>query len=130
MDPPLKSMTKPEHFEILDTHAVFRPVGEVSLHDVVRLVTSAIAYAREQHVRKLMVVATGLTGFELPTIAERYNIIQEWGAAAGSGVRAVLVFGPGIIDPQRFGVLVAQNIGFHANVFESEDEALAWLLSD
>ena len=41
-------MNKPDHFEILEDHAVFRPTGEVSLEQAVQMVTSALVYTREQ----------------------------------------------------------------------------------
>jgi hypothetical protein len=34
-----------------------------------------------------------------------------------------------IIDPQKFGVLVARNAGLNAEVSVSLSEALAWLLA-
>ena len=34
---------------------------------------------------------------------------------------------PEMIDPQKFGVTVATNIGFVSDVFTSEEEALTWL---
>jgi hypothetical protein len=123
-------VNKPGYFEMLDTHAVFRPVGEVSLEQLVLLVASAITYAREQQVRKLLVVTTGLTGFQSPTVSERYHIVHRWGWAAGSTVRVSFVVIEEVIDPLKFGVLVAVNIGFATDIFSSEKEALAWLLSE
>ena len=118
---------KPEHFEVLDDHAVFRPTGQVSLEHAVHLVTSAITYAREQELRKLMVVTTGLTGFDSPDITTRYFFVHEWARAAGGRVCVVMVARPEMIDPQKFGVTVAGNAGLTAEVFESEEEARAWL---
>ncbi len=42
-------------------------------------------------------------------------------------MRAVMVARPEWIDPQKFGVIVAANRGFDANVFPKEAEAIAWL---
>jgi hypothetical protein len=125
----LKPMDKPEHFEVLATHAVFRPTGEMSLMQAVHLVTAAIVFAREQHVRKLLVVSTGVGGMESPSVADRYYLVREWARAASSVVRVALVARPDIIDTEEFGVLVAKNTGLRYNVFDSEDKALAWLLS-
>ncbi len=91
------------------------------------LVTSAITYAREQELRKLMVVTTGLTGFDPPDITARYFFVHEWARAAGGRVFVVLVARPEMIDPQKFGVTVAGNAGLTGDVFESEEEARAWL---
>ena len=123
-------MNKPEYFEILDTHAVFRPLGEVSLEQGVLAITSAIRYAREQQIRRLLVVTTGPTGFKLPTVTERYYIAQDFAQAARSMVRVAVVANPEAFDSQRFGELVAKNSGFALQRFASEEEALAWLLSD
>ena len=122
-------MSKPEHFEIADDHAVFRPTGQVSLQQAVQLVTSAITFAREQRVRKLMAVTTGLSGFKPPDLATRYIFIRAWARAAGGDVCIAVVARPEMIDPQRFGVTVAANSGLVGDVFESEEEALVWLRS-
>ena len=118
---------KPEHFEVLEDHAVFRPSGQVSLEQAVHLVTSAITYAREQELRKLMVVTTGLTGFDPPDIATRYFFVHEWARAAGGRVCVAMVARPEMIDPHKFGVTVAGNAGLTSEVFDSEEEARAWL---
>jgi uncharacterized protein (DUF2384 family) len=34
-----------------------------------------------------------------------------------------------MIDPEKFGVTVAFNLGFASDVFTSEEEALTWLTS-
>ena len=83
-------MNKPEHFEIMEDHAVFRPIGQVSLEEAVQLITSALVYAREQHIKKLLVVTTGLTGFKPPSLSDRYFYIREWVARrTGAGLRCV-----------------------------------------
>jgi hypothetical protein len=121
-------VNQPEHFEILDTHAVFRPTGEVSLEQAVRLVTSGIAFAREQRVQKLLVVTSGLTGFRSPDAIERYLFIQEWAAAADLSGRIAFVGKIEMIDPEKIGITMAASVGLVCDVFESEGAALAWLL--
>jgi hypothetical protein len=120
-------MSELQHFEIVGDHAEYRPAGRVSLSQAVQLVTCAIAFAREQHVRKLLVVTVGLTGFKPPSIAHRYYFIQEWSHAAGGVISIALVARPEMIDLQKFGVTVAANAGLHGDVFPSEEQALAWL---
>jgi hypothetical protein len=114
-------------FEVVGEHAVFRPAGETSLPQAVEMVTSAIALTRERRVPKLLVVTTGLTGFQSPGVVDRFFFIQEWAKAANGIVRVALVVGPEFIDQEKFGVTVARNIGFYADVFLSEEEALHWL---
>jgi hypothetical protein len=119
-------MSKPEHFEILKEHAVFRPMGQVTLKQAAELVTKGIAFARSLNIRKLLIDITNLTGFEPPDIAMRYFIVHEWAHAAG-GVRVAVVAKPEIIDHQKFGTTVASNTSFKADIFTTEEDALIWL---
>jgi hypothetical protein len=91
------------------------------------LITGAIVTAREQALSQLLVNATGLDGFDPPTLGERYFFISTWALAAGGTVRLALVVRSEMIDPNRFGVTVAANRGLVSNVFASEPEAEAWL---
>ena len=122
-----EAVSTPEYFEIMEDHAVFRPFGQVSLQQAVQLVTSAIAFAREHHVPKLLVVTSGLTGFEPPSVITHYFCAKEWAEASRGAVRVALVARPEMTDPLKFDVMVAANNGLIGDVFTSEDEALAWL---
>src|SRR5688572_73180 len=120
-------MSKPEHFEILKERAVFRPTGQVSIGQAAELVATAIGFARSINIQRLLVDITNLTGFEPPDLALRYLIIHEWARAAGSSVRVAIVVIPEMIDQQKFGNIVAANIGFVAEAFTTEKDALTWL---
>ncbi len=120
-------MNKPEHFETLEDHAVFRPTGKVSLERAVQLITPALVYARELHIEKLLMVITGLTGFELPSLGMRYFLIRDWADATQGNVCVAMVARPEMIDFEEIGVVVAKNAGFCCNIFALEEEALAWL---
>jgi hypothetical protein len=120
-------MNELEGFEIGGDHAEYRPVGDLSLAQVIPLISSGIAFARERQVRNLMVVTLGLTGFQPPNVIERYYFINEWAKASGHSVHVAVVAYPEMIDPEKFGVTVATNIGFVCDVFTSEEQALAWL---
>lgn len=122
-------MNEEIHFEMTDDIAIFRPAGEVALEKMVKIVTSAITLAREQQIHKLLVNTTALTGFKSPTLAARYYFVQEWASAARGGVYFALVTRPEMIDPRKFGITVAANFGLTAEVFTTEDEALAWFRS-
>jgi hypothetical protein len=122
-------MSKPEHFEILEKHAVFRPTGQVSIGQAVELVKQAIDFARSLNIQKLLIDITNLTGFEPPDVAMRYFIIHEWARVAGRRVRVALVARPEMIDYQKFGTTVAANAGFVADSFATEEDALIWLES-
>jgi hypothetical protein len=121
-------MSKPEHFEILKERAVFRPTGQVSIGQAVDLVSTAIGFARSLNIPTLLVDITKLTGFEPPDLALRYFIIHEWARAAGRSVRVAVVARPEMIDHQKFGTTVADNVGFFADAFTTEEDALIWLL--
>jgi hypothetical protein len=120
-------MDKLPNFELIGEHAVFRPSGEVALHEAAELITSAITLAYDQRIRKLLVVLTGLTGFQSPSVAERFFFVQEWARAARGFVRTAIVIDAQYIDREKFGVTVARNSGFIANIFPSEEEAALWL---
>jgi hypothetical protein len=118
-----------QNFEVVGDHAEYRPGGEMSFHEAIGLVASGIEYARERQIKKLMVVTLGFSGLQPPNVFNRYYFIQEWAKASAFAVEVAVVTRPEIMDPERFGVTVAGNIGFVSNVFSSEEEALAWLRS-
>jgi hypothetical protein len=120
-------MVVPEHFKLTGDHAEYRPTGQVSPGECVTLIASAIAFAREQQARKLLIVTLGLKNNERLTIAARYEMMQEWAKAAKGLVKVAIVTRPRMIDPQKFEVTVAANSGLNLDVFTTEDEALAWL---
>ena len=120
-------MSELQDFEIVGDHAEYRPIGELALGQATELITSGIAFARERQVKKLMVVTLGLAGFQPPNVIERYYFVHKWAKASDYFVRVVMVAHPEMIDPQKFGVTVATNIGFISDVFTSEEQALAWL---
>ena len=120
-------MSELQDFEIVGDHAEYRPTGELALDPATQLITSGIAFAHERQVKKLMVVTLGLAGFQPPNVFQRYYFIHEWAKASGFSVRVAIVAHPEMIDPDKFGLLVASNMGFVSGVFTSEKGALAWL---
>jgi len=117
-------------FELHQEHASYTPVGVVSLEEAVDLMTRAIIYAREQRISRLLVNALKLTGFPTPSLPQRYWIARGFAAAAAEAVAAAFVLEPHLIDPGRFGVVVAWNLGLRAEVFTDLIEARTWLLSN
>lgn len=120
-------MDMQEELETVDGVAVFRPTGEVSFEEAVQLVATAIMHARDRRTRKLMAVVSGLNGFEPPSLGQRYWMANEWALAADGALGLAVVARPEHIDPQRVGILLAEQAGFTAKAFESEEEALTWL---
>ena len=113
---------------IEEGYASFRPEGDVTLESMVEMVRGAIAYCRDQGIQRLVADVTKLFGFPPPTLTERYWFVQEWAEEAKGVVRVALIARPEYIDPQKFGVIVALNAGFNADIFTRESEALEWLL--
>ena len=120
----------PDHFEVVAGRGFFRPVGHVSLDEAVELVDRAIAYARASGITRLMVSGLQLTGVESPNPSERYFLVEKWAHTANGAVRVALAIPPNLIDPQKFGVTVAVNRRWIADVFVTEASATAWLDSD
>jgi hypothetical protein len=114
------------HFS--EGYAVYRPVGEVALHAAAAAVTQVIKLSHQHQVTRLLVDITALTGFEPPSLSERYEMVVQWADAARGQIKLAMLSRPEMIDPQRFDVTVARNRGMHANIVASEAEALAWLL--
>ena len=117
----------PDHFEVVAGRGFFRPVGKVSLDEAVELVDGAIAHARASGITRLMVNGLRLTGFESPSLSERYFLVEKWARTANGAVRFALVVHPHMIDPQKFGVTVAVNRRLIGDVFVKEASAIAWL---
>jgi len=107
--------------------ACYRPAGEVSLDEAVELVDRAVVFVRERRIPKLLINATGLTGFAPPSLPDRYFAARRFATSAQGIVQLALVVSAKIIDPEKFGVTVARNAGMNVDVFAAEPEALTWL---
>ena len=118
-----------EHLAVVEGICQFRPRGECSLAETVDLINSAIAYCRDQRVAKLLVNGTGLVGVAVPSLVDRFLMVEEWAQRAKGMVVVVLVIQAEYIHPEKFGVKVAADFGLMADVYTSETDALKWLLS-
>jgi hypothetical protein len=118
-----------EHLAVIDGICHFRPRGECSLVEAVDLINRAIAYCRNERVAKLLVNGTGLVGVPVPSLVDRFLMVEEWAEKAKGMVVVVLVVLPEYIHPQKFGVKVAADFGLIADVYTSETDAFKWLLS-
>lgn len=115
-------------FEVAEGIAWFRLTGEQVLESAVRQIVDAIARTKAAGVDKLLVDITGIEGIEPPAMSTRLWLISEWARAGRGHVRTVLVARHEFIDPDRIGVIAGMNSGFVSNVFETEPQALDWLL--
>jgi len=118
-----------EHLEVIEGICQFRPRGECSLVEAVDLINRAIAYCRDQRVAKLLVNGTALVGVSVPSLVDRFLMVEEWAQKANGMVIVVLVIPAEYIHPEKFGVKVAADFGLISDVYTSETDALKWLLS-
>ena len=116
-----------EYLGISEGLCEFRPQGESSLVEAVALIRSAIAFCRDQNLARLLVDARGLTGVPIPSLVDRFLMIEEWAQEAEGMVVVVLVVHAEYIHPEKFGVKVAADFGLTAEVYASEADALKWL---
>jgi hypothetical protein len=105
----------------------FRLTGECSLVEAMELVSKALAYCRVRNISKLLVDGTDLVGVPIPSLVDRFLMVEEWAQEAQGVIAMVLVVRPEYIHPEKFGMKVAADLGFTANVFPLESDALAWL---
>src|SRR5438552_16683196 len=109
-------MNMTDHLEVREGICEFRPRGESSLVEAVELITHAIAYCRDRRIDKLLVVTTGLTGVSIPTLIDRFLMVEEWALAAKGMVVAALVASPEYILLEEIGVRVVASLGFVGSV--------------
>ena len=122
-------MSIPEFFDISEGYASYRPVKSVSLDEATEMVCNAVSFARENFIGRLLVDITQLTGFDPPTTFERFKMACRVAGDGSIYVKIAVVAKAEFIDPEHFGVVVAQNLGTRAEIFTAEDEAMAWLMS-
>src|SRR5262245_14439776 len=122
------SARAPKSFEVLTTHACFRPQGQMTLAQAADLVAEAVRFAHENGIRRLLVDVVKLTGFESPSKTERYVLAERFAFEAMGMVKAAMLVRSEMIHAEDLGELVAQNRGLTGRAFDSETEALAWLL--
>ena len=123
-------MLAPINTEVSEGICRFRPRGECSLIEAVELVTSSIAYCRTQRISKLLVDATGLVGLPIPSLVDRFLMVEEWAHEGQGLVVAALLVHAEYIHPEKFGVRVAADLGLIADVFTAEEDAMKWLSSN
>ena len=114
-------------FEQVGKRGFYRPTVVVTFERAVDMVAEAMRLARSLGLSDLLVNTTGFTGFSPPSIFARHTLAVRWAESAGSGLIVAMVARPELIDPEKIGVLMAQNRGATGDVFATEAAALAWL---
>ena len=106
-----------------------RPHGRYSLVEAVELVSAAIARCRESGVPMLLVDATGFVDLPVPTLVDRFLMVEDWAQVAQGTVIVAMVAPDAYIHPRKFGVKVALQFGLVCDVYSTEEEAVAWLVA-
>ena len=114
--------------EVRDGLATYRPRGKHSLVDAVDLVSRAIAHCRHRGVKMLLVDSTGFIDLPIPSLVDRFLMVEDWAQEAKGTVVVAMVAPPEYIHPRKFGVKVALQFGLICDVYVSEEAASAWLL--
>ncbi|HYJ39733.1 MAG TPA: hypothetical protein VEW08_03015 [Steroidobacteraceae bacterium] len=116
-----------KNFEQVGRRGFFRPVGMMSFEQAIAVVAEGIRHARSLELVDLLVNTSGLSGFPSPDVFARYSLASKWAESAGAALRVAIVARAELIDPQKIGVLMAQNRGVNGDVFSTESAAIAWL---
>ena len=115
------------NFEQVGKRGFYRPTGTVTFERAVDMVAEGMRHARALGLKELLVNTHGFTGFSAPSIFARHALAVKWAESAGAGLIVAMVARPELIDPEKIGVLMAQNRGVLGDVFTNEIAALAWL---
>ncbi|HEU5137258.1 MAG TPA: hypothetical protein VFU13_19065 [Steroidobacteraceae bacterium] len=120
-------MSTLKNFEQAGRRGFYRPVGVMTFDQAVEIVGEGMRHARSLELVDLLVNTGGLTGFPPPDVFARYSLALKWAQSAGASLRVALVARAELIDPEKIGLLMAQNRGVAGDVFTSEAAAVAWL---
>ena len=119
----------PEHFELTEKFACYRPIGEVSLEEAIELVDNAIRFCRDNGIGSLLADVRSLTGFPSPSVTDRFWFASRWAETSNGKVVLAMVQRPDTIVPDKIGVTFATNRGLLVDVFTQEADAVRWLRS-
>jgi hypothetical protein len=96
--------------------------------DAVDLISRAIAHCRDRGVSRLLIDGSGFEDLPIPSLVDRFLMVEDWAQAAQGTVVVALVAQPKYIHPRKFGVKVAASFGLICDVYASEPAAMKWLL--
>jgi hypothetical protein len=92
-----------EPLDIRNGLCIYRPRGKYSLVEAVDLVSAAIAYCRANGAKSLLVDGTGFDGLPIPTLVDRFLMVEDWAQRAEGTVVVALVAPREYIHPHKFG---------------------------
>jgi len=116
-----------KYFEQVGRRGFFRPVGVMTFDRAVELVAEAMRHSRSLELLDLVVNTCDLSGFPMPDVFARYSLANKSAQSAGAALCVAMVARAELIDPEKIGVLMAQNRGVTGDVFTTETAAIAWL---
>ena len=111
----------------MDKIRSYRLQGTRSFPQAVDDVDQCLREALESGARRVLIDIRELFGFPKPDVVARIGMIRRWADTAQGRLKMAIVSRAEIIDDERFGVVLAQSLGFDGNVFEHEEEARHWL---
>jgi hypothetical protein len=117
-------MPTADALEVRNGLCTYRPLGKHSLVEAVDLVSRAIAYCRDQGVNMLLIDVTGLIDLPIPTLIDRFLMVEDWAQEAKGTVAAAMVAPSEYIHPRKFGVTAGAHFGLICDVYSSEGDAL------
>lgn len=120
-------MPAPSTLQVRGDLGTLCPRGRYSLVEAVEQVSAAIARCRELGVPMLLVDVTGLVDLPVPTLVDRFLMVEDWAQEAQGMVIVAMVVDENYIHPRKFGVKVAHQFGLVCDVCSTEEEAVAWL---
>ena len=106
--------------------AEFRAEPQPGMSAAIAAVTAAIVDARGRGARRLFLDLRDLR-LPPPSLGQRHLYATEWARAAGGEFVLAVLIQEEMIDPEGFGVLVAQAAGLRVEVFADEGAARGWL---
>ena len=113
--------------QIKDGLCLYRPRGRHSLVEAVELVAKALATCRDRGVTHMLIDGTGFVDLPVPTLVDRFLMVEDWAQEAKGVVVVAFVAGAAYIHPKKFGVKYALHLGLVCDVFTTEAPALKWL---
>jgi len=113
--------------EQIGSRAFYRPTGTVDLEQALKMAAGAIRAARDLGLADMLVDTTGLTGLGTLGTFQRYEVGTMLANEAGAHLVVAVLARPELVDPQKIGILVAQNRNAMVDIFSVEKDALAWL---
>lgn len=109
-----------------DGYTAVRFLGPFSVSGFQRRAEAAARACRERKIDRLFVDSTGYD--VTPTTVERYEIACH-AVTISAGLKVAILVTPAFLDPNRFGIMVAQNRGLVVEAFTEREKAIEWLLA-